>query len=378
MKKTITNIKQEQGLVPLFKNPSSAISNEVKEKDLHLVENTRKLKFQPQATKNLEKLNLFNVNNLNNLVFLSKKGSQKNNPNIISYDFPATKTDWRSSQAGFKYNIVTDMNKFITNNVYKLLSVFFKSMYCLISKAVIITTPDKIKIQLFYFLCIPKILLVKNLRKGLYLLAFGNKKIKVNNFINQKKRRQTLVRNQRVIKILKKLAQSILTKVYPYKFKNICTILSKHFNKPIELDLIRLHQPFYDSNILVNFLALNINKKKNIRTSIHKFYKRNLIKSNQTNSLSSLVNLFGSTSNIENIYSPLINNNAAQISGLNIKIGGRLMRQPIIPKKTVTKFEKGFTAKGKVNYLDISSLTLKNRKGAFTITVKTGQTTRSS
>lgn len=268
------------------------------------------------------------------------------------------------------------MNKLIINNVSKFLSYFFKSIYCLISKPVIISTPDKIKIQLFYFLCLPKVYLVENLRKGLYVLAFGEKKFKVNNLIIKKKRRQILV-NKKVNIILKNLAKSNLTKVYPYKFKNICTILSKLFNRPIELELIRLHQPFYDSNILVNFLALNINKK-NIRPSIHKFYKRNFIKSNNNTSMPSLVNLFGSPSNIENIYNPFINNTAAQLSGLNIKIGGRLMRQPIIPKKTVSKFEKGFTAKGKINYLDIASLTHKNRKGAFTITVKSGQTTMTS
>jgi hypothetical protein len=374
MKKTITNINQR--LIPFFKNPSSS-SNLVKEKDLHLVEDTRKFKFQPQANQNLEKINLFNPKNLNNLVFVSKKGSQKINPNIISYDFPVKKTEWSSSEASFKNQIVTDMNKFMTNNVSKFLAYFFKSIYCLISKPVIIATPDKVKIQLFYFICIPKIFVIKNLRRGLYALVFGDEKIKIQNFINQKKRRPTLVRNKKVINVLKKLAQSVLTKVYAYKFKNICTILSKYFNKPIELELIRLHQPFYDSNILVNLLALNINKKKkNIRTSIHKFFKRNLIKSNKTTSLPSLTNFLGNSANIENIYDPLSFDNASQISGLNIKIAGRLMRQPIIPKKTVTKFEKGFTAKGKVNYLDIASLTHKNRKGAFTITVKSGQTTR--
>lgn len=367
----IKNIKQ--GLIPLFNNPSSS-SNEVTENELQLVENTRKIKFQPQANKNLAKINLFNANKLNNLVFLSKKGSQKNNPNIISYDFPAKKTDLRLSEADIKYNTVNDMNKFITNNVSKFLSDFFKSIYCLISQTVIISTPDKIKIQLFYFLCIPKIFLDKNLRKGLYVLAFGKQKLNFNKLINQKKRRQTLVKKKVQI-ILKKLAQSNLTKVYPNKFKNICTILSKHFNRPIELELIRLHQPFYDSNILVNFLALNINKR-NIRPSIHKFYKRSFIKSNQSTSLPYLGNLFGS--NIENIYNPLIQDTAAQLSGLTIRIGGRLMRQPIIPKKTVTKFEKGFTAKGKINYLDIASLTNKNRKGAFTITVKSGQTIKAT
>ena len=64
---------------------------------------------------------------------------------------------------------------------------------------------------------------------------------------------------------------------------------------------------------------------------------------------------------------------ASQLSGLNIKISGRLMREPIIPRITTKKFEKGFTAKGKINYLDLARFTHKNRKGAFTITVKSGQ-----
>jgi hypothetical protein len=39
---------------------------------------------------------------------------------------------------------------------YKLLFYFFKSMYCLISKPVFNFTPDKVVIQLHYFLNIPK------------------------------------------------------------------------------------------------------------------------------------------------------------------------------------------------------------------------------
>lgn len=39
---------------------------------------------------------------------------------------------------------------------YKLLFYFFKSMYCLISKPVFLFTPDKVTIQLFYYLNIPK------------------------------------------------------------------------------------------------------------------------------------------------------------------------------------------------------------------------------
>jgi hypothetical protein len=54
---------------------------------------------------------------------------------------------------------------------YKLLFYFFKSMYCLISKPVFIFTPDKVVIQLHYFLNIPKFKVFK------WYSIFKNKKI---------------------------------------------------------------------------------------------------------------------------------------------------------------------------------------------------------
>jgi hypothetical protein len=284
------------------------------------------------------------------LVFLQKKGSQIPNPNIISYNFPG------SSQGSYKNNTVAaanaaGMNKLVTKNVYKLLFNFFKSMYCLISKPVFITTPDKIKIQLFYFLCIPKFLINKTvIGKGKTFKGAG-----------QGKPSQALGFNSKDLNVkvnLKRLTQSNLTKVYPHKFKLICIILSKFFNKNVELELIRLHQPYYDSNILVNFLALIINKK-NIGACIQRLYNSNIIKANKASALDANT-LAGAKV-------------AANLSGLNIKISGRLMREPIIPRITTKKYEKGFTAKGKINYFDLARFTHKNRKGAFTITVKSGQ-----
>jgi len=52
------------------------------------------------------------------------------------------------------YNL-KENNKLIKYS-YKLLFYFFKSMYCLISKPVFIFTPDKVVIQIHYFLNIPK------------------------------------------------------------------------------------------------------------------------------------------------------------------------------------------------------------------------------
>ena len=58
-------------------------------------------------------------------------------------------------------------NKLI-KNIYKFLYSSFRSMYCLISKPVFIFKANKIIIQLFYFILIPKILKYKN-KKEFYL-----------------------------------------------------------------------------------------------------------------------------------------------------------------------------------------------------------------
>lgn len=353
--------------VPFFINPNSQVELAKKEKELQLATPV------PIAAedKNLPLVSAQLIQPKPKLVFLQKKGSQIPNPNIISYNFPAaaaatglpvTTGQQVNLQASKAYNL----NKLVTNNVYKLLFNFFKSMYCLISKPVFITTPDKIKIQLFYFLCIPKFLINKTViskgkgkgkayasRLAKASLAFGG----IGNY-NSK--------DLNVKVNLKRLTQSNLTKVYPHKFKLICTILSKFFNKNVELELIRLHQPYYDSNILVNFLALIINKK-NIGACIQRLYNSNIIKANKAG-----LHLQQAYNNLQSLAEPTPKP-AAYLSGLNIQISGRLMREPIIPRITTKKFEKGFTAKGKINYFDLARFTHKNRKGAFTITVKSGQ-----
>ena len=63
----------------------------------------------------------------------------------------------------------------------------------------------------------------------------------------------------------------------------------------------------------------------------------------------------------------------AYISGLYIHIGGRLMREPIIPRKTTKKFEKGAIATGKVNFVDTARISKKNKKGAYTIKIAFAQ-----
>lgn len=142
----------------------------------------------------------------------------------------------------------------------------------------------------------------------------------------------------------------------------MCQILSRKFNKSVEFQLIRLHHPYHDSNILINLLSLNVARHKNKRSgganprvAINKIYAKNQVKVINDPTLNS-INLI-----------------PAYLSGIYIKIAGRLMREPIIPRMTTKIFEKGASSTGKVNYLDVATITKKNKKGAYTIKIKSGQ-----
>ena len=259
---------------------------------------------------------------------------------------------------------------------YKLLFYFFKSMYCLISKPVFLFTPEKVVIQLKYFIVIPKYKVFKwysifqnktfrlkreALIKQKLMTKFQKKK---NNFNFKPKIRWWVVRT--LIRLINKgtlvqetlfnLNKFNLFKVFSHKFKLICEILNKKFKKPVEFQLIRIHQPFNDSNILVNLLALNI-KNKNFRTKgqIRNLLTKKIIK------------------NVDHYLNKSVNFIPTYLSGINIRIGGRLMRESFIPKISKKIFERGSRSIGKVNYLDTASVTKKNRKGSYTLKISLGQ-----
>ena len=120
-------------------------------------------------------------------------------------------------------------------------------------------------------------------------------------------------------------------------------------NKPIEFNLIRLHKSDYDSNILAQLFIL-ILKKKNIRIAINKLYTKNNIAVANATAKNSYLMQSQVPATSEGKYAAEHNFIPAYISGLYIKIGGRLMREPIIPRITTKKFEIG----GNFKFIDIS------------------------
>jgi hypothetical protein len=278
----------------------------------------------------------------------------------------------------------TGWTNFASNEIHNFLKAFFKSINSLISKPTFVITPDKITISLFYYLSIPSPK-VFNLYNGKATqtqktinasLGAAQQPFDPETFTIEKSRAlKILIRKHNDLKNKLNLFNNYnLTKLYPLRFKKICDYLSLFFNKPVEFELIRLHHSYHDAHILVTLLALIV-KRKNIRRAIAKLYSLNAVKNlkdpnllggnrSDTATLSSKINSYS----LKPQY-----NIPAFLSGLNIKIAGRLMREPIIPRKTTKIFEKGASATGKVNFLEVAKLTKKNRKGAFTITVLSGQ-----
>ncbi len=271
---------------------------------------------------------------------VSNKGISTHYSNIISFNFNNEKNKT------FK-------------DIYNLLVFSFKSMFCLISKPFFVIKPNKIIIQLFYYLFIPNILKSKKIYK------FGDKRR--NNlriYLTWKKRRnkiKKLYRKFRKINIntrmkLSKLYLYNITQIFPNKFKKLCEILSSLFKKPVELDLIRLHYPYNDSNILAHFLAIMINRIK-LRIIVKRLFGKAILKNKK----------FSSTKTNK------LNIIPAFLSGINIKVAGRLLNNRIVPRKTVKTIRGGAVAKGKINSLDVARYTNKNKRGAYSITVSSGQ-----
>jgi hypothetical protein len=191
----------------------------------------------------------------------------------------------------------------INKNVFILLESTFLSMSSLISKPIIVITPNKVVIQLFYYL---------------------NKFDYINNF---------LINNND-------------------KLQSLCLNLSKIYKKPVELELDRLHYPYFDSNILSNMIGLISNIVK-LRFIIKNLFKIAKIKK---------------TNKFINKYSII----PSYLSGFKIRVAGRLLTQRVVPRLTVKTIQRGTLARGKAQFVDSARFTNKNKRGSFSITVTMG------
>jgi hypothetical protein len=253
-----------------------------------------------QISKNTIKLINKNINNQNQEIkkeininkymkSISKYNSETVKYQNIVYQFNKNNKGIQNSSVG------------INKNVFSLLESTFLSMSSLISKPIIVITPNKVVIQLFY-----------------YLNKYSNKLLNNNND----------------------------------KLQSLCLNLSKIYKKPVELELDRLHYPYYDSNILSNMIGLISNIVK-LRFIIKNLFTIAKIKK---------------TNNFINKYSII----PSYLSGFKIRVAGRLLTQRVVPRLTVKTIQRGTLARGKANFVDSATFSNKNKRGSFSITVTMG------
>ena len=286
----------------------------------------------------------------------------------------------------FNFNAANNPNKKgRRNNLFDLLEFAFRAMSCLISKPVYTETPDKIKINLFYYL-VASASAIRNSKKNILKRgeitgqnSDADKKGRVATSINGieiknvtefseysaqvgfgealvglglNKNNKGLQNNGKVIKGRALSPIKLMTQKNLQKLNLLCLILSKIFKKPVELDLIRLHLPYFDDNILVKAIGI-MTKKIPVRNIFKFIFSKTLITTLNKSPLKK-----GTTGNINSV-----------LAGINIKVGGRLMTQRVVPRLTSRVTQKGAVARGKINYINSSRVNLKNRRGAHSVTV---------
>jgi hypothetical protein len=217
----------------------------------------------------------------------------------------------------YKFN---DSLNYSKKNLYTTLVSSFNPTYALISQPHIVESINRVDITLFFYS---------------YVLSSKN---------------------------LKKSTASFL-KTNEERLKYLCENLSQLFKTYVNLDLIRLYNPSSDSNILANAIGSVSNKTK-IRIVRRKLLKR-----------SKIVNPSKIVNKAENYYNSLFetkNISPGNLSGLNVKVAGRLLTEKVVPRRTVRSFQIGSLARGKANIVKTDRYTRKNKRGCFSVTVKTG------
>ena len=128
--------------------------------------------------------------------------------------------------------------------------------------------------------------------------------------------------------------------------------LSRYFKKPITLELTKLYSVSNNSQILAHVLGkLGLSRKRSFASIIGRFLSRQSEK------------IF---------FRKSINKFSGAITGVYIKLGGRLLRGKIVPRRTVKKIQYGSLARSKSNYITNARIIQKNKRGSFSFTVAIG------
>ncbi len=178
-------------------------------------------------------------------------------------------------------------------------------------------------------------------------------------------------------------------------------LLSHLLQTHVEVELVRLNYPYHESKILSELVGINgknlsysrikyllLNKYK-ILTPVTYIFNKKVINSISSITPNSILvkktdddlfklNLFNyrlsdnkdlTKSSDSNDYIHCNNDLRTYLTGMKLKISGRLAKQKVVPKRTVKTAYKGGISENKYNIVESSTFTHKNKKGAFSIRI---------
>lgn len=218
----------------------------------------------------------------------------------------------------YKFNHNHYANKCL-KNTYNLFKHLFLTYNYIISKPIFKFTPEKLVILLCYYNS------SQNTKK--------NKSARAVSQINKKNLKNNL-------------------------FKS-CLKLSKILKFSVVLEFVKLQQLNLEGQILAQSIAIKTDKlHKNFRMIANKIVNRaNIINPDKINYIT---NILSGNKQISNM------------TGITVKKAGRLSREALIPKKTVTIVQRGSLNRIHSDFLTKARYTAKNRRGIYSYTITIG------
>jgi hypothetical protein len=267
--------------------------------------------------KNKYNLNMFKSEKLNSIKQKITNINLNKSKLILMTDEQYIKliNPFNSKLANISNNIYTFTNKSYKkinknlNNLYIICKSAFLNMSSIISKPIISNNNNLIKITLFYYW--------KPLRK-IYTKSSLHSKFLI---------------------------------LHYNKLEKLVKLLSKSFNKPVELELIRIYSPQNESNILANLIGILSNFIK-FRYIHMKLFKVSKIKFNKKRFNKNKIPSF--------------------LSGIYLKLAGRVLTQKIQRRVKSKVIQKGSLTRTRAELININRFINKNKRGVFSITIKTG------
>lgn len=181
----------------------------------------------------------------------------------------------------------------------------------------------------------------------------------------------------------KRIKKEIFSDLYKQvTFKLLIVLLSEILKTNVELKLVRLNYPYSDSHILAQLI--NIHGKTQSFNRIKKYLFQNSTINTEQRTKSGISNNSSNvdpSTTINGIIKQINQGQTVQaiktvkrevptnVTGIRIRVSGRLAKQRVVPKRTVRNAYKGGITNTRLDIIESSQITGKNKRGAYCIKV---------